>query len=289
MTGTAAAVDLSISVVIPCYNRVNKLYRALKSVELQTRKPEQIIVVDDGSEKSLQNLLSPEFPKVEWLAQENKGVSSARNAGVEFATGDWIALLDSDDEWVPEKLESQVSFHQKNQDLLASHTDEVWIRNGNQVIPPQYLNKSSEALFTRSLKHCLICPSSAFLHHSLFERIGYFDETLSVCEDYDFWLRLLAEERIECLHEKLTIKHGGHADQLSATTWGMDRFRIKSLEKMLGHGKLSTLQNKAILETLVEKSSILIVGSKKRKKHDQVIKYNRKRTFFLKKLGCIIN
>ncbi len=282
MIDTAGAVGFSISVVIPCLNRVNELQRALQSVYRQTKQPDQIIVVDDGSEQPLEPEISPFFPKVDWLAQENRGVSSARNFGIQNASGDWIALLDSDDEWTPEKLESHIWIHHQKPDLLASHTNEIWIRNGNQVVPPKYLDKSTHGLFQRSLARCLICPSSAFIHRSIFKKIGSFDETLPACEDYDFWLRLLAEEEIELIDKKLTIKHGGHSDQLSTSTWGLDRFRIKSLEKILGHSKLSLLQTKAIIETLIHKSAILIKGSKKRGKIDQVIKYEKKKAIFLK-------
>ncbi|MBP51931.1 MAG: glycosyl transferase [Opitutae bacterium] len=283
MSDTAGAVGFSISVVIPCLNRVIELQRALKSIYQQTKQPDQIIVVDDGSEQPLEPQISPFFPKVEWLTQENRGVSSARNFGIQNASGDWIALLDSDDEWTPEKLESHIWIHQQKPDLLASHTNEIWIRNGNQVVPPKYLDKSNHELFQRSLTRCLICPSSAFIHRSIFRKIGSFDETLTACEDYDFWLRLLAEEeKIELIDKKLTIKHGGHSDQLSATTWGMDRFRIKSLEKLLDHSKLSVHQTQAILETLVKKSGILIQGSIKRGRNDQVLEYKKKKAIFHK-------
>ena len=122
----------------------------------------------------------------------------------------------------------------------ACHTDEEWIRNGNQVIPPKFLNKAPENLFARSLRRCLICPSSALIHREVFSEIGLFDESLPVCEDYDFWLRLLLLQPPELVDQKLVIKHGGHPGQLSTPTWGMDRFRVKSMEKLLSTPGLVT-------------------------------------------------
>ena len=129
---------------------------------------------------------------------------------------------------------------------------------------PKYLDKSSHLLWERSLNHCLICPSSVLLHRSIFDTIGYFDESLTVCEDYDFWLRLLLTEKIRLIDEKLVKKHGGHDDQLSTTTWGMDRFRIKSLQKILENKYLSHERCLLTLEVIIDKCRILAQGSKKR-------------------------
>ena len=216
----------AITVVVPVYNRWHLLPRALESAQNQTHSSDEILVVDDGSDQTVSSDLLESFPDVQFFRQENKGVASARNLGIKKASGEWIALLDSDDEWEPTKLEKQLAFLKKFPEFLVIHTGERWIRNGNEVTPPTYLNKSNHLLWERSLRHCLICPSSLLIHRSVFETVGLFDEKLTVCEDYDFWLRLLLEEDVGLVDEKLVIKHGGHDDQLSTTTWGMDRFRV---------------------------------------------------------------
>ena len=276
MTGRHNFVDgdgSSISVVIPACNRWSLLERALDSVRKQTCSASEVLVIDDGSNKPVSDSLRNSFPSVQFLRQENKGVASARNLGIKQSTCDWIALLDSDDEWEPTKLEKQMAFLEKLPELQAIHTGERWIRNGNEVTPPAYLDKSSDLLWERSLRHCLICPSSVLIHSSVFETVGLFDEKLSVCEDYDFWLRLLLEQEIGLVDEKLVIKHGGHSDQLSTTIWGMDRFRIMALQKILSNPLLSNDCRIKAIEVIQEKCGILAQGAEKRGKFDDAQKY----------------
>jgi glycosyltransferase involved in cell wall biosynthesis len=101
-------MKLSISVIIPTFNRIDVLPKAIESVLAQTIIPDEIIVVDDGSTDGTAEMIQSDYPKVSVLVQENAGVSSARNAGISVSKGDWIALLDSDDEWFQKKLERQM-------------------------------------------------------------------------------------------------------------------------------------------------------------------------------------
>jgi glycosyltransferase involved in cell wall biosynthesis len=263
----------AISVVVPVYNRWHLLPRALESVQNQTYPSDEILVVDDGSDQTVSTDLLESFPDVQFFRQENKGVASARNLGIKKASGDWIALLDSDDEWEPTKLEKQLAFLKKFPEFRVIHTGERWIRNENEVSPPAYLDKSNHLLWERSLSHCLICPSSVLLHCSIFETVGLFDEKLTVCEDYDFWLRLLLQEEVGLVDEKLVIKHGGHDDQLSTTTWGMDRFRVMALQKILNNPLLSNDRKVNVLEVLLKKCDILAQGAEKRGKLEEAQKY----------------
>ena len=266
MIATASASDPCVSVVIPCYERINFLRNALYSVFSQTLKPSEILVVDDGSPTPIEHTLGREFPGVHWLHQENSGVAAARNLGIKMAQCSWIAFLDSDDRWKPLKLEKQWRFHCEHPEVLVSHTNESWIRNNNQVIPPKYLDKSSRTFFERSLQHCLICPSSVLMHQSVVEKVGNFDEDLPVCEDYDLWLRILLTEEFGFLDEELVFKYGGHSDQLSRTFWGMDRFRVFSLEKLIKQNECPE-KKLLILRTLQEKCEVLSKGFKKHGKY----------------------
>jgi glycosyltransferase involved in cell wall biosynthesis len=120
----------SIAVIIPTYNRSHTLRRALDSVNNQTVRPSEICVVDDGSTDETEQLLSRHYPQVNYVYQSNAGVSSARNAGVALTKGHWLAFLDSDDEWMPNKLERQLQEINGNDTFPLVHCDEIWIRNG---------------------------------------------------------------------------------------------------------------------------------------------------------------
>jgi hypothetical protein len=111
-----------------------------------------------------------------------------------------------------------------------------------------------------------------------------FDESLPVCEDYDFWLRLLLHTSIKWVDQPLTLKFGGHADQLSTTHWGMDRYRIQAMEKVLASEKISEEQTQWVLETLVQKCQVLEQGFAKRNKLNEARLYSNKRREFEKGL-----
>jgi glycosyltransferase involved in cell wall biosynthesis len=265
---------MSISVVIPALNRSTLLHRALASVSQQSVRSLEVLIIDDGSHPPLNPSHYSQYPNLKFFRSEiTEGVASARNKGIKHAQGNWIALLDSDDEWEPTKLEKQLVFLKKFPKFRVVHTEERWIRNGNEVMPPAYLYKTNHLLWERSLKHCLICPSSVLIHRSVFETVGLFNEELTVCEDYDFWLRLLLEQEIGLVDEKLVIKHGGHADQLSTTTWGMDRFRVMALQKILSNSLLSNDRRIKVTEVLYEKCGILAQGANKRGKLEEAQKY----------------
>ena len=108
-----------LSVIIPTHNRVGLLPRALASIHAQTSPPAEVIVVDDGSTDGTERLMQSEFPGVWYLRQENRGVAAARNHGIREARGEWLAFLDSDDEWLPQKLERQLDALAKNPELLV--------------------------------------------------------------------------------------------------------------------------------------------------------------------------
>ena len=256
---------MQVSVVIPSYNRLHTLERAITSVFAQTQPAFEVIVVDDASTDGTREWLQRHHPAVKVIhTGENRGVSHARNLGITASAGDWIALLDSDDEWLPAKLEQQARLVQASREAVLCHTDEIWIRNGVRVNPHNKHRKSGGHIFTNCLPLCAISPSSALIRRDLFDQIGLFDESLPACEDYDLWLRICARHPVLLLDEPLLIKYGGHDDQLSRKYWGMDRFRVEALQKIIKSGVLGELENRAATTTLVTKLQILADGAEKR-------------------------
>ena len=254
----------NISVIIPTFNRRHTLNRAINSVLNQTLKPAKIIVVDDGSTDGTDEWLKLHHPSIKLISQSNCGVSSARNLGIQHAQTDWISLLDSDDEWLEDKLEKQVNLLLKNPNILFCHTDEIWVRNGVRVNQGKKHQKYGGMIFENCLDMCRISPSSTLFHKTLLDDVGVFDEDLKVCEDYDLWLRITVKYPVLYLDEPLIIKYGGHKNQLSKVSEGIERYRIQTLEKLKQNKKLVPKQKYLVERMLVKKYKIYANGVLKR-------------------------
>ena len=252
---------MKISVVIPVYNRREKIKKAIESILYQNIKADEIIVVDDGSNDGTIEILQNYKNDIKILTQKHKGVSAARNLGIKNAQNEWIALLDSDDWWFENKLKKQIEFHKQNPHILISQTDEKWIKNNKEIKKAKRFRKKLEGfIFRESLKLCLISPSAVMIHKKIFEDIGLFDESLPACEDYDLWLRITKKYPVGLINEALIAKTGGHKDQLSMKYWGMDRFRIKAMQKHIN----DPIYKEAVLKEILNKCQIIINGAKKR-------------------------
>ncbi len=244
-----------VSVVIPLYNREGFIARAIDSVLAQTKSAFEIIVVNDGSTDNSAKILEHYHDKIVIITQENSGVSAARNVGIKKAKGNWIAFLDSDDTWHPTKLQKQLAYHDSHPSIMISHTAEIWMRNGKEVKQKKIHQKPQGWCFEENVGFCKIAPSTTMIARSLFEDVGYFDESLVICEDYDLWLRILRQYELGFLEEELTTKYAGHEGQLSFSYPVMDQYRIKALLK---HDKLAVVQ-----QEIIKKATIILKGAKK--------------------------
>ena len=261
-----------VSVIIPTYNRAWVIEEAIDSVLAQDYTEFELIVVDDGSTDHTSDVLDSYRNVIKVFPQKNKGVSAARNRGIAEASGKFIAFLDSDDLWLPQKLTVQIEFFDQTPDALICQTEEIWIRNGLRVNPKKRHKKPSGMIFKPSLKLCLVSPSATMIHRGLFDRVGVFDETLPACEDYDLWLRISCRFPIHLIDTPLIIKRGGHDDQLSKGT-GLDKFRIKAIKKIIRSGLLSDDQRRVAVKTLKEKCNIYAAGCRKRGREEEAWYY----------------
>lgn len=259
-----------VSIIIPLHNRRELLKRALYSVLNQTILPLEILICDDGSDDNPQSIMS-NFANVDdipiyWLRSEKcHGVSHARNRGIAAANGKFIAFLDSDDEWLPKKLELQSAFFSEHPQFNIIHGEEIWIRNGVRVNPCEKFRKSGGDIFNRSVNFSLIAPSAVMAKREVFDKCGVFDESLPVCEDYDLWLRImLSGDEFGFISTPLVTRYAGHSGQLSTRYEAMDRFRAESLYKLLQTAKLPTDKLEIIRKTLHKKAQILLKGAEKR-------------------------
>ncbi len=258
---------MKVSVIIPTFNRGYVVERAINSVLNQSKSPHELIIVDDGSTDDTEEVLKQydNVPLIKVIRTENQGVSAARNTAIREATGEWIALLDSDDEWLSHKLEVQLAHLEENPHLPLVHGEEIWIRNGKRVNQKKIHQKFGGRIFQKCLPLCLISPSASIIRKEVLLKLGCFDEEFEVCEDYDLWLKLTSLYEVGYIEAPVITKYGGHEDQLSRKFKAMDFWRVKSLMRLIEIRNLSTEDRKAVLSEVIKKGEILKMGYMKHK------------------------
>lgn len=215
-------------------------------------------MVDDGSTDETPRLIT-RYPVV-YHRKAKGGPASARNRGIRISRGEFIAFLDSDDLWLPEKLERQVAFFESHPEAVAVQPEEIWIKNGRRVFPKSKHRKPNGYFFDRAVKLCLVSPSGVMLRRRIFDEIGLFDENFPVCEDYELWLRLAARYPVYLIPDPLLIKRGGHPDQLSSTP-GLDFWRLKALAKIFNDPVLTPEMRFMVAVEARRKAEIFIRGA----------------------------
>jgi len=270
-----------ISVIIPTFNRAGFLKEAIQSVldqdyfqKRHAGENFEIIVIDDGSTDRTKDVIHSLDQDIRYIYQDNRGVSAARNAGFRQARGDFIAFLDSDDLWKKEKIGIQMSLMNTLPRAMMCYTEESWVRHGVFVNPKKRHQKYSGWIFDKVLPLCLISLSSSLFRKEVFQKIGLFDEDLPVCEDYDYGIRLTHRYPVYFLTRPLIVKRGGHEDQLSRKYWGMDRFRVKVLQKSLSMD-LTPRQIYLVRQEIAKKSRVLMNGFEKRGQTVEAAKYRK--------------
>ncbi|MFK5881509.1 MAG: glycosyltransferase [Sulfurospirillum sp.] len=259
---------MKISAIIPTFNRADFLPFAINSIKNQSYSVDEILIIDDGSTDNTQEVLK-NFDNIRVIKTKKFGVSHARNIGIKKAKNRWVAFLDSDDIWMEDKIKKQVELHKKSIDIYFSHTGERWVRDGGKVRYPKSLKKPQGECFLENISTCKIATSSVLMHISVFEEIGYFDEKLKVCEDYDLWLRVTKKYKIGFIDEELIVKNAGH-EQLSSHIFAIDRYHIYSLKKFLD----SKFKDE-VKQEIIKKCKILIKGAKKHQNQDIIDRYSK--------------
>lgn len=253
-----------VSVVIPTFNRDFSVKRAVDSVFAQSLPCSELVIVDDGSTDTTRELLdslsaTAKVP-LKIYHQDNKGPAAARNLGVAKASFPFIAFLDSDDHWYKRKLEKQYGQLLLSSDYQISHTREKWLRRGQHLNQKKMHIPRHGDIFAHCLQLCGVGMSTVMMKRAVFDDIGFFDETMRCCEDYDLWLRASCRYPFLLIDEPLTVKEGGRDDQVSSLyRLGMDKLRIYSLRKLLD---MDTLDADSYLLTFNEfKKKVRIYGS----------------------------
>ena len=266
----------SVAVVVPVRDRAAMVSEAIASVLAQTYRDFALVVVDDGSTDGSASVaeaaLAGAPPGSRVLRQEAQGVAAARNAGVAAVDCGWVAFLDSDDLWLPTKLEAQMTWLAARPSYRIAQTGERWLEHGRQRNPRDW-HRKEEQLFPRCLERCLVSPSAVVIRRDLYEHLGGFDPSFPICEDYELWLRIAFREPVGLVPEPLVVKRGGHPDQLSRSTWGLDRYRVAALVKLLATAALSAEERDAVVVTMRARCEVLAKGAARRGREDEAARY----------------
>lgn len=218
-----------VSVIIPTYNRAAYLQKALQSVKEQTYQFLEIIVIDDGSTDDTGEMLKNYGGQLRYFYQENRGISGARNAGIKRARGKFIAFLDSDDYWLPDKTVQQLALFKQHPEYALVAARCASIRLDGSYRDKNRPGKSGwvlEDLF----KANFIRTSAAMIKQECFENIGLFDEELRECEEYDLWLRIAAQYPVGFINKSLAV-YVDNPDGASTDSLTGRLYRLRVLEK----------------------------------------------------------
>lgn len=198
-----------ISVIIPTYNASEYILEAIDSVFNQTYKDYEIIVVDDGSTDRTNETLKEYNSKIRYFYQKNKGPSAARNTGIKNAKGEFIAFLDSDDRWLPQKLELQMNIISKSYSIGLVACEGLIVDTNSRILKHLVLSKRDFSDKRNLMNELLIrniipaIPSSAIIRKNCFDVVGLFNENLFVAEDWDIVFRICMKYEFKLIHEPL--------------------------------------------------------------------------------------
>lgn len=229
----------TVSVIIPTYQRANLVPLAIKSVLAQTYQDYEIIVVNDGSTDNTKEVLAKFVPQIIAIHQENRGLSAARNTGIKASQGKYIAFLDDDDRWLPEKLAKQIPILETKPKVGLVFSDTFAVDNQDKVLGkssesnPQPKVKVSWTLFEQNF----IPVVTVVLRRACLDEVGLFDESLTACEDYDLWLRIIEKWSVYYLDEALTYYRQGEGSmQRNEERMWLNWLRVK--EKALTRNQI---------------------------------------------------
>lgn len=271
-----------VDIVIPAFGREKLLEEAVRSVERQTVEDWRLFIVDDASPTPLRYDSFTHDKRIEIIRLEkNSGPAFARNRGASRGDSPLIAFLDSDDLWQPQKLELQLELFTHDPLLQWAHTNEIWFRNGALVKQKSIHAKQGGQFFVRALERCLVSPSAVMLRRNFFERSGGFNPAFRLCEDYEFWLRLLLVAPVGFVEDAATVKRAGEWEQLSSSR-EIDRYRVLALHRLWRNPPrtLSSEEKNLLCDEAARKIERLVKGAQKHQNRKRLATYQAWLTLF---------
>jgi len=204
--------SISVSVIIPCYNYGHLLADAIGSVLAQTRPPDEVIVVDDGSTDKTTEVAASYGNRVQYIRQERSGPGAARNAGIRAARGELLAFLDADDWWLPHRLSSQVPIISANDEIAMVHSAFLGY-HGPDVQSPVYRFSQEDCDVHVLKRSCRVGTLTVLIRKEIVDELGGFDTRLRRCQDWDLWIRVARDHRI-VYHDEPVAVYRSHPDQV---------------------------------------------------------------------------
>lgn len=226
-----------VSVIMPAFNTEKYISQAIESVLDQTYQDVELIIVNDGSTDMTEKVIQKYLNRISYIFQTNKGIAAARNIGIRASRGEYIAFLDSDDIWLPEKLKLQVNYLSTHLDTDLVYADYATFDNGG-ILEENFafarqVPRPIGYIFQELLLKCLIFTSTVMLKRKVLEKTGLFDERFLIGEDYDLWLRISAEHKIGYITEVVS-KYRRHPSSITARDLSTNKpWEIKVIEKAL--------------------------------------------------------
>jgi glycosyltransferase involved in cell wall biosynthesis len=259
--------EILVSVIIPTYNRAGMIGRAIDSVLRQTFERYEIIVIDDGSMDDTQRVVEQGYPQVQFIRKENGGASSARNRGLVVAKGELVAFLDADDVWFEDKLEKQVALMTSDENVPLCFTDWRPVRDGkvlheSGIRSGRGFRPGGDYAYHDMINGFNVLPSCTMVRKELLFKYGLFNETLSLCEDWDLFLKISTEGPIAYIDIPMLDRHLGE-DNLTTKTETWMRSSTKIIEEhleMIANGRLEVVDKEAALKNLSRR--LLVDGNR---------------------------
>jgi glycosyltransferase involved in cell wall biosynthesis len=227
-TSRACPSSPRVSVVIPCYNSAEFIAETLNSVFAQTFQDHEVIVVNDGSPDTdaFEQAIAPYLPRLVYLKQRNTGPSGARNNAIRAARGEFVAFLDSDDQWLPTFLEEQVAAFDADAGLDLLYSDGIIFGAGPLVGRTLMSGSPSEGPVTfESLvrEQCTVLTSTTMARRPALLEAGLFDERFVRCEDFHLWLKMVLNGARLGYHRRVLVRHRRREGSLAHNTLAMIR------------------------------------------------------------------
>jgi len=263
-----------VSVVIPTYNRANIITDAVNTVLKQTYQNFEILIIDDGSTDNTENIIKEiQDQRIKYIYQENNGPAKARNNGIKHSKGEYIVFLDSDDLWHPELLEKHIKILNANSNIGMVSNHSLYKTFDGQYIRKKTCQAKNNKEYLRYIltepDKAYPGPSTTMFKRECFEKVGYFDETLDFCEDWDMCFRVALFYEFHCINETLTYVRV-HQNSLSRTR-EVEKFRnsyLKFLQKafentsLLQEALYNFVSNKHTLFSCLIKCKLLNIKNK---------------------------